>query len=80
MFAVTTITTHNNSVQSLTLDNGETISYDYIVSNADAYWTQKYLLGEKPSIPELSSSGFVIMAAVRKKPHTLAHHNIFFFR
>lgn len=76
--AVTTITTHNNSVQSLTLDNGETISYDYIVSNADAYWTQKYLLGEKPSIPELSSSGFVIMAAVRKKPHTLAHHNIFF--
>lgn len=76
--AVRAINTSNKSIDSITLDSGETLRYDYVVSNADAYWTQKHLLKEKPSIPELSSSGFVIMAAVKKKNHSLGHHNIFF--
>jgi len=69
---------HNNSIKALELENGDIIEADIIVSNADAYWTHKHLLKENISIPELSSSGFVIMAAVRKHTHSLSHHNILF--
>lgn len=75
---VTNLYKHNNTITALEMENGDIYDADIIVSNADAYWTHKHLLKEKISVPELSSSGFVIMAAVKKQKHSLSHHNILF--
>lgn len=68
----------DNRITSLELDTGDFIETDIVVSNADAYWTHKHLLKEKIRVPELSCSGLVIMAAVKKFKHSLSHHNILF--
>jgi phytoene desaturase len=61
--------------------NGEIISADFIVSNADAIETYRNLLpakNKKYQNREPSCSGFVLLLGTRKKFPTLAHHNIFF--
>jgi phytoene desaturase len=61
--------------------NGEIISADFIVSNADAIETYRNLLpakNKKYQNREPSCSGFVLLLGTRKKFSRLAHHNIFF--
>jgi phytoene desaturase len=61
--------------------NGEVISADYIVSNADAIETYRSLLpvtNKRIESREPSCSGFVLLLGTHKKFDRLAHHNIFF--
>jgi phytoene desaturase len=61
--------------------NGEIISADFIVSNADAIETYRKLLSatnKRIGSREPSCSGFVLLLGTRKKFPNLAHHNIFF--
>lgn len=61
--------------------NGEIISADIIVSNADAIETYRRLLpitNKRIESREPSCSGFVLLLGTRKKFNQLAHHNIFF--
>ena len=69
------------------LKNGENLTADFVVSNADAIETYRSLIEEKdrPSFPdkklekiEPSCSGFVLLLGAKKKFPQLAHHNIFF--
>lgn len=65
--------------------NGDTVPADIVVSNADALWTWRHLLGPAGlpvprhlSRAERSCSGFLILAEVEGTHQHLRHHNIFF--
>jgi phytoene desaturase len=61
--------------------NGEILSADFVVSNADAVETYRSLLpveNKKIERREPSCSGFVLLIGARRKFPLLAHHNIFF--
>jgi phytoene desaturase len=73
------IITERNVAKGVKLRSGEVLKADAVVSNIDVDWTRRNLLKEK-SVPEreYSCSGFVILAAVKKKERGLSHHNILF--
>ncbi|HEX8567999.1 MAG TPA: phytoene desaturase family protein [Pyrinomonadaceae bacterium] len=77
----------DRSAVGVKLKNGENLTSDFVVSNADAIETYRNLIEEKdrPSFPdkklekiEPSCSGFVLLVGAKKKFPLLAHHNIFF--
>jgi phytoene desaturase len=77
----------NRQAIGVKLKNGENLTADFVVSNADAIETYRSLIEEKnrPSFPdkklekiEPSCSGFVLLLGAKKKFPQLAHHNIFF--
>ncbi|MFT3704235.1 MAG: phytoene desaturase family protein [Agriterribacter sp.] len=62
---------------------GETIPADVVVSNADVYFTYKYLLGNETQVMNLerkekSSSAIVFYWGIKKQFPQLQLHNIFF--
>lgn len=81
------INVENQQVTGVTLENGQVIHADSVVSNVDVTTTAKHLLPEtvipkskldKMETAELSCSGFVMMLGVEGDYPQLAHHNIFF--
>jgi phytoene desaturase len=85
--AVEEIVVANRKAVGVKIKNGETLSADFIVSNADAVETYRSLINQKsrPSFSdaklekiEPSCSGFVLLLGTKKKCEQLAHHNIFF--
>lgn len=75
------IIVENKKAVGAKLKNGETISADFVISNADAIETYRNLLpieNEKFQNREPSCSGFILLLGTRKKFPQLAHHNIFF--
>lgn len=76
---VTRINVKQKTVSAIVLADGEVVSCDHVVSNADVYVTRKHLLGlQVPEQKDLSCSGLVIQASVETFDHELAHHNILF--
>ncbi|HEX8197965.1 MAG TPA: phytoene desaturase family protein [Pyrinomonadaceae bacterium] len=77
----------NRRAVGVKLKNGEDLTADFVISNADAIETYRSLIEEKdrPGFPdkklekiEPSCSGFVLLLGAKKKFPQLAHHNIFF--
>ena len=69
----------NNQAYGIRLQSGETIHTDNIIANGDVYHTRKQLLQKSnESIPPLSSSGFVILIAMKENPFLQNHHTILF--
>jgi phytoene desaturase len=81
---VAEICTTERMVSGIRLKNGETISADSVIANADVAWTYDTLLPnlvqakKKPLQLEPSCSGLVLMLGVQGQHNDLAHHNIFF--
>ncbi len=79
---VTKIQTQNAVVNAVQLENGEVLTCDAIICNADANHLYEDLL-EKNLDPrktklEPSISGFVLLLGVEGETEGLEHHNIFF--
>jgi phytoene desaturase len=77
----------NRRAVGVKLKNGEDLTADFIVSNADAIETYRSLIEaeNRQSFPdkklkkiEPSCSGFVLLLGAKKNFPQLAHHNIFF--
>ncbi|MGI8495034.1 MAG: phytoene desaturase family protein, partial [Pyrinomonadaceae bacterium] len=77
----------NGKAVGVRLKNGEILTSDYVVTNADAIETYRNLIEEKERKSftdaklekiEPSCSGFVLLLGVKKRFPQLAHHNIFF--
>ncbi|HYF04501.1 MAG TPA: phytoene desaturase family protein [Patescibacteria group bacterium] len=76
---VASIICENAVAKGVQLESGEIFKSDIVVSNADVYWTRRYLLKEDcVRTRELSLSGFVALVVVKKKNRGLSHHNILF--
>lgn len=84
---VAEINTNSGRVSGITLEDGENIAADLIVSNSDSTETIVHLLSDKDvsSVKkqkakkvEPSCSGFVLLLGVNTIYPELAHHNIFF--
>ncbi len=81
--AVEKIVIENKKAVGVRLENGETLSGDFVVANSDAVETYRNLIDEsffnkKLDTREPSCSGFVLLLGTKKKFPSLAHHNIFF--
>lgn len=85
--SVEQINIQNNQATGVTLDSGQIMDADIIVSNVDVTTTAKYLLPDgtpstsnlqKMESADFSCSGFVMMLGVEDNYPQLAHHNIFF--
>ncbi|MES2767123.1 MAG: phytoene desaturase family protein [Bacteroidota bacterium] len=76
---VKSVLSERNTATGVVLESDKVLKADAVVSNVDVHWTRKYLL-EKKNLrePEFSTSGFVILAVVKKKDRGLSHHNIIF--
>lgn len=77
------IVVENGRSRAVTLENGQQIPADAIVSNLDVTTTTKRLLANTPLATrhpplEPSCSGFILLLGVNKTHPELAHHNIFF--
>lgn len=81
---VAEICTTGNTASGIRLKNGETVTADSVIANADVAWTYETLLPQKAIAKqntlhlEPSCSGFVLMLGVQGRHNDLAHHNIFF--
>lgn len=75
------IITQSGRATGLRLHNGETITAEAIIANADVTHTYEHLLpasNRQRRWLEPSCSGFVLLLGVRRQFATLAHHNILF--
>lgn len=76
---------HGNAV-GITLENGEEIRADYVVSNADYEHTERVLLSEKNADHSkkywdkktLAPSAFIMYLGVKGRTPSLTHHNLLF--
>ena len=76
---VSSINLKNKKIESIVLEQKETISADIVVSNVDPIIT-KTMLDKKFRLSEknLSMSGLVFLVGVEKKIDQLHHHNVIF--
>ncbi len=81
------IVVENGKAKGVRLENGEIITSNFVVTNADAIETYRNLIDKnkrkiytdkKLEKIEPSCSGFVLLLGTNKKFNQLAHHNIFF--
>jgi hypothetical protein len=83
---VSSILVENKGVRGVRLNDGEIISADIVVSNADARHLYDDLIKDprtKPAINSLnratpSLSGFVLLVAARGRTPNIQHHNVWF--
>lgn len=83
---VTKILTENDQVTGVGLENGETISADLVISNADLYHTDTNLLPSEHrqysekywSKRTVSPSAFIMYIGLDGDVPTLTHHNLIF--
>ncbi len=83
------IVTRDGRAVGVTLENGQTVGADAILSNLDVTTTYTRLLEQTPAVAarakrlqafEPSGSGFVLLLGVEGTHPWLAHHNVFFSR
>lgn len=80
------IIVENNQATGVELESGEIIKADYVVSNADMWFTETKLLEkEHQTYPEkywekstMSPTGFILYLGLDRKVDNLAHHNLRF--
>mgnify|MGYP001180028893 FL=1 len=76
---VSKINHKNSKIESVTLNNGEEIKCDVVVSNVDPIITKSMLDNNaKIKNQSLSMSGLVLLVGTNKKFHELLHHNVIF--
>jgi phytoene desaturase len=77
---VETIERNGTSVTGVRTRCGRFIDADIVVSNADALYAEKELLGGSRTTraPEPSLAGFVLLLGAKRTWSRLAHHNVFF--
>lgn len=80
---VSRIETTGNHVTGVTTEEGEFLSADIVVSNADARLTYGELLAQsptkKPKVPgDPSLAGFVILLGLQGRTEGITHHNVWF--
>ncbi len=82
---VTRIVSRNGHAAGVVTSEGEELSADSVVCNADTLTARETLLagelatrGRRSGRPEPSLAGFLLLLGVRKKFPDLSHHNIFF--
>lgn len=84
--AVNNIVVENNTATGVELESGETINADYVISNADLWFTETKLLEEQhQSYPEsywekrvMGPSAFIMYLGLDKEVPQLTHHNLRF--
>ena len=70
---------NNGRAETVETSSGTLLKADYIISNSDVYHTRTKLLGRNSEkLPDLSSSGFVILLAMKKNPFSMKHHTVLF--
>lgn len=76
----------NGTAQGVTLENGEFIEADLVISNADMWFTETHLLGDRSQTYRqkywdkrtMAPSAFIMYLGIREKLPTLVHHNLLF--
>jgi phytoene desaturase len=84
--AVNKIVVENNTATGVELKSGEIVDADYVISNADLWFTETKLLEEKhQSYPEsywekrvMGPSAFIMYLGLNKEVPQLTHHNLRF--
>lgn len=76
---VSSINHNNGNIKSVSLDSGEEISTDIVVSNVDPSIT-KTMVDKRAYVNEksLSMSGLVLLVGINKKIPEIIHHNVIF--